>query len=414
MINCNTKFGCKGGFWTKAWKDIQNDRFVALEADQPYHARKDSDNCDKTTPNGLTDIMTIGNFQVLRRQNEEEMMLGYLRTDGPICVAIRANNTLYFYSGGVIDYCLGGKEGLQHLVLLVGYKTRELILKNSWGTDWGEDGYFRLKRGCGPSFTGYSYWASYLSVVSQAPDVETPFVEETTTYGIVENHFQVLQTRRTIRKLSQDMTGIGVRDGDILEFKVGDNADVTRGVLKFEFQYKEPEATTRSLAYRLLVHGKYRACQQKAPHLIEPKEQKFVQRCGLKQGDTIELLVAKSGYSVVINGKSLQQIPYDPEHLALIDNIEMEIKGNVLDSCTLIRRNEKETGVGTAQQCFDRDQHCKFLMEEYPDACHNPDTSKWMNLFCHRSCGTCVDPTIPTQHIDVFKQKNKKNRKSSS
>jgi len=40
---------------------------------------------------------------------------------------------------------------VDHAVLLVGYGVDKKIpywtMQNSWGTDWGEDGYFRMQRG---------------------------------------------------------------------------------------------------------------------------------------------------------------------------------------------------------------------------------------------------------------------------
>jgi C1A family cysteine protease len=40
---------------------------------------------------------------------------------------------------------------LNHAVLAVGYDEDSLIIKNSWGTDWGLDGFIRIKHGntCG-------------------------------------------------------------------------------------------------------------------------------------------------------------------------------------------------------------------------------------------------------------------------
>jgi C1A family cysteine protease len=49
------------------------------------------------------------------------------------------------YKSGVYTQVSGKKMG-GHAVLIVGYNDDEqyFIVKNSWGTDWGEDGYFRI------------------------------------------------------------------------------------------------------------------------------------------------------------------------------------------------------------------------------------------------------------------------------
>ncbi|PNH11922.1 Vignain [Tetrabaena socialis] len=66
---------------------------------------------------------------------------------------------MQFYSRGVISSCC---EGLNHGVLAVGFNTTvsvgggggeaaHWIVKNSWGAGWGEEGFFRLKMGEGPT-----------------------------------------------------------------------------------------------------------------------------------------------------------------------------------------------------------------------------------------------------------------------
>lgn len=67
----------------------------------------------------------------------------------PVSVAIDAGGyDFQFYSGGVFSGNCG--KQLNHGVAIVGYgeasnKTYWLV-KNSWGTDWGESGYIRMKR----------------------------------------------------------------------------------------------------------------------------------------------------------------------------------------------------------------------------------------------------------------------------
>jgi KDEL-tailed cysteine endopeptidase len=69
---------------------------------------------------------------------------------GPIALALDANNyTFMFYKGGIIAGGCGTR--LNHAVTLVGYGVSPMgnnywLVKNSWGSGWGEGGYFRIHR----------------------------------------------------------------------------------------------------------------------------------------------------------------------------------------------------------------------------------------------------------------------------
>jgi len=66
---------------------------------------------------------------------------------GPIPVAVDStSSTFEHYSSGVIRKNQCGTD-VDHAVLAVGYTPDYWILKNSWGTSWGEKGYFRVARG---------------------------------------------------------------------------------------------------------------------------------------------------------------------------------------------------------------------------------------------------------------------------
>merc|ERR1711936_870337 len=83
--------------------------------------------------------------------NDQEAVMTHLAEVGPLAVAVYASGW-GGYSGGVYDGCsFDSNIALNHAVQLVGYGTDEAlgdywIVRNSWGTGWGEGGYIRLKR----------------------------------------------------------------------------------------------------------------------------------------------------------------------------------------------------------------------------------------------------------------------------
>ena len=63
----------------------------------------------------------------------------------PVSVAVEADSSAFqSYKSGILNSTDCGTE-LNHAVLAVGYKNKNYwIVKNSWGTAWGEKGYFRV------------------------------------------------------------------------------------------------------------------------------------------------------------------------------------------------------------------------------------------------------------------------------
>lgn len=86
----------------------------------------------------------------------------------PVSVAIEADTQVFqSYTSGIISSKECGTN-LDHGVLVVGYGSEGgkdyWILKNSWGSDWGEQGFFRILRSAnenGPGICGLQEQPSY-------------------------------------------------------------------------------------------------------------------------------------------------------------------------------------------------------------------------------------------------------------
>jgi len=84
---------------------------------------------------------------------------------GPITVAVNASD-FQFYGGGIYN-AASCEKPVDHGMVVVGYGTLDgqdyWIVKNSWGTSWGLDGYMLLARNAGNKCAVASY--SYYPVV---------------------------------------------------------------------------------------------------------------------------------------------------------------------------------------------------------------------------------------------------------
>lgn len=68
---------------------------------------------------------------------------------GPTCVSVDANcNAFMNYSSGIFNPSSCSYKDLDHAITAVGYGSENgqdfFIVRNSWGTGWGEDGYIRV------------------------------------------------------------------------------------------------------------------------------------------------------------------------------------------------------------------------------------------------------------------------------
>ncbi|CAK9162577.1 unnamed protein product [Ilex paraguariensis] len=146
LVDCDTSEdqGCEGGLMDDAFTFIQKNHGLTTEANYPYEG---TDGTCSTTKEA-NHAAKITGYQDVPVNSEGALLKAV--ANQPVSVAIDAGESDFqFYSSGVFTGECGTE--LDHGVAAVGYGTGEdgtkyWLVKNSWGTSWGEEGYIRMQR----------------------------------------------------------------------------------------------------------------------------------------------------------------------------------------------------------------------------------------------------------------------------
>ncbi|KAK2646839.1 hypothetical protein Ddye_022034 [Dipteronia dyeriana] len=144
LVNCDTSnHGCRGGYMDNAFQYIIENGGVAAESSYPYEGRDGDCDQQKATETAAQ----ITSYTDVTSSNEHELKIAVHQQ--PVSIAISVGQEFKDYGGGIFDGNCGDR--LNHAVTLVGYGqiedgTKYWLIKNSWGTDWGENGYMRILR----------------------------------------------------------------------------------------------------------------------------------------------------------------------------------------------------------------------------------------------------------------------------
>ena len=167
IVDCDTiDKGCHGGYFTNTFKYLENNQWqIDGGSTYPYQTKVTKCTFKGTNGNGggvkygslLYKKVTVNNATAM-----QEALFNY----GPLWVSFFAGNdstTTYnnisrqvqSYKSGIMhfDGCPTNVGSTNHAVVVVGYgvdsssNTPFWKVRNSWGIGWGENGYFRMKRG---------------------------------------------------------------------------------------------------------------------------------------------------------------------------------------------------------------------------------------------------------------------------
>jgi C1A family cysteine protease len=135
---------CDTGWWPDQALNAARDTGVTFDDYYPYTAGdQDCTGLNADWPNHLAKVTA---WQYLN--NDPSGMKEHISTYGSVTACLDVYQDFFSYGGGVYRHITGDYAG-GHCVVLIGYDDAQScwIAKNSWGTGWGQGGYFLIAYG---------------------------------------------------------------------------------------------------------------------------------------------------------------------------------------------------------------------------------------------------------------------------
>lgn len=176
LVDCDTtNDGCDGGYMDYAFEWVINNGGIDSETDYPYTGVDGTCNTTKEE----SKVVTIDGYKDV---GESDADLLCATVQQPISVGMDGSAwDFQLYTGGIYDGdCSDNPDDIDHAVLIVGYGSEGgedyWIVKNSWGTSWGVEGYFYIRRNTDLEYgvCAINAMASYPTKESYAPPPSSP------------------------------------------------------------------------------------------------------------------------------------------------------------------------------------------------------------------------------------------------
>jgi C1A family cysteine protease len=134
---------CTSGGYMETAADFIKNTGINLETFYPFTQANGS--CGNASSGWQTDPYKIDSWSLAYAWNSPDIntLKNAVQTNGPVVVWMKVYSDFQSYGGGTYHYTSGNYAG-NHFVLVVGWDDSKnaFHVKNSWGTSWGESGFF--------------------------------------------------------------------------------------------------------------------------------------------------------------------------------------------------------------------------------------------------------------------------------
>jgi hypothetical protein len=141
LISCDTEnMGCAGG---NTYSTASFIREYGIPPESCYPYTNSNGSCPAACSDWQLKAYRITGYYTVERSIEA--IKEAVSKTGPVPCIMEIYDDFFYYRSGIYNYVSGNSLG-RHAVTVVGYDDpgRYFIAKNSWGTGWGENGFFRI------------------------------------------------------------------------------------------------------------------------------------------------------------------------------------------------------------------------------------------------------------------------------